>query len=148
MGSDRIWDMSLLHKLREHKKTGIAALLAIPTLSSAEVAYHHFFNGSTAGIAYAQETKYEAKPVLDGLKSYETNTFIDGGLTVKEEKFNTPDGGRVWRYSHNGKEFAYFIDHDRIKPFDKILLKENEKDMQLRSFPSGYKISVPEWAIK
>ena len=72
--------------------------------------------------AYEFHPQGWAKPLLYGAERYATEMLdfdpeVPGNETMVE-RFAVPGGGRVYRYSHNGRIFSYEVDHNGIDPMD------------------------------
>jgi hypothetical protein len=92
------------------------------------------------------------KPSLSGAIRYKVEQIdLDPAVEGKEtkiERFNTPDGGRVFRLSHNGHVFSYRVDHDRVDPMDYEILDRNGSGLfEIRRWPEP-QFPLPPWTME
>ena len=67
------------------------------------------------------------------------------GDETRVERFHTPDGGRVFRFSHRGNVFSYEVDHDRKDPMDfKIVDLDGDGIFAIRTSPYD-EYPLPPW---
>ena len=88
---------------------------------------------------------YGAERVEDVM--YDFDRRVPGNET-RLEKFYTVDGGRVHRYSHRNKIFAYVVDHDRFGPMDYALVDYNGSGLFETRQPAFDVYPLPQWTFK
>ena len=72
---------------------------------------------------------------------------VEGEETRREEYLLPEDGGRVLRLSHNGRVFAYVVDHDLVDPWDYQIVDYDGsggfemKELAFSDFP------LPRWTF-
>jgi hypothetical protein len=90
-------------------------------------------------------------PNIYGATRY-SDSYIDfdpsiPGKETRLEKFNTIDGGRVYRYSHEGRIFSYEVDHDRNDPLDfEIVDRDGDGLFEIRQSPYN-EYPLPFWTL-
>lgn len=89
------------------------------------------------------------KPDVFGARRYSDKTVdLDYNIPGEEtrvEKFRTPKGGRIFRYSHAGNIFSYEVDHDLKEPMDYEIV-DFDGDGVFEIMQSPYdEYSLPPW---
>lgn len=70
------------------------------------------------------------------------------GKETRLEKFHTPDGGRVFRFSHKGNVFSFEIDSDLEDPLDyEIVDKDGSGAFEIKQSPYN-EYPLPRWTYE
>lgn len=99
--------------------------------------------------AYEYSTLGWEKPKMYGALRYgDEQIDFDKNVPGDEtrlEKFKTTDGGRIFRYSHNGRVFSYEVDHDEEEPMDYEIVDMNGSGLfEIKQSPYS-EYPLPKW---
>ena len=93
-----------------------------------------------------------ATPLLYGAERYAVERLdfdpeVPGDET-QVERFMVPGGGRVYRYSHNGRIFSYQVDHDALDPMDyEIVDFDGSGAFEIKQSPYNT-YPLPRWTFR
>lgn len=98
------------------------------------------------GVAEAKTTNpdgYEVPKLVNG--PIKSGKFVEEGVEIVLELYDTADGGQAGRYRVGDKIFAYGIDHDKTNPIDYgIYDKDGDGKFETR-YEREEEFPVPNW---
>jgi len=97
-------------------------------------------------VAEAKETNpqgYEVPKLING--SIKSGKFVEDGVTIILELYDTADGGRAGRYRVGDKVFAYDIDDDKDVPIDYHICDSDGDGIFESKYNKGEDYKLPDW---